>query len=173
MTKRQSPRGHRTVLTVSSSVPNEARISAASRPTSNGLCCPACVASTCACTYFDRLLTGPSPCSLAPFGGRFQSFQRAPDSGRGDLRRLEEGAKTRAARAHPGACLFQRSRGDFKRQAVPGGKDYDAMAGKPVCAPPHALGIFAATADRPASRRGEHHRTSACFRVVLRCSRAR
>ena len=33
----------------------------------------------------------------------------------------------------------------------------------------HAVGIFAASADRPASRQGEQHRTRARFRVVLRC----
>jgi hypothetical protein len=38
-----------------------------------------------------------------------------------------------------------------------------------ICPPPHAVGIFAAIADRPASRQGEQHRTRARFRVILRC----
>jgi hypothetical protein len=35
----------------------------------------------------------------------------------------------------------------------------------------HTVGIFAASADRPASRQGERHRTRARFRVVLGCER--
>jgi hypothetical protein len=38
-----------------------------------------------------------------------------------------------------------------------------------ICPPPHAVGIFAADADRPASRQGEQHRTRARFRVILGC----